>query len=437
LAWLAVTPVHSAAPGGADAVRHNFQRWQYVQETPLPDAPASDMPQYCDFVLPVSVFDQAREDLGDLRLLDAGGVEIPYALRVRRKENSEQPVTARQFNRADGPDHSSELTLDLGEEPPEHNELEVDMPGKNYRREAHLEGSPDGQTWSKLLEKNLVDFQVDNQHLKDVRLVYPPSRYRYLRLRVQRDPQVDEKAVPLSNVIVRRLVEIPGEFVTFPVQIGPREPVRAGAGPGSAWELNPGGANVPCEKLLVEIADSEFARDYSIQKAGRTDSAEPFQPVWSGQWSRLAGQPHRPLEADFSEQLAARLKLIVTDFRNPPLELTGAQVVAPARQIVFERKATLRGPLRLFFGNPQAEPPHYDLERNLPKQLDPEPVRLTLSPRDVNPSYVPEPKPLSERWPWAIYVVLSGASLFLAVVLANLGLTAVALHDANASKAAQ
>ncbi len=307
------------------------------------------------------------------------------------------------------------------------------MPGQNYRRDTQLEGSADGQTWSKLLEKNLLYFQVSGGQLKDVRLVYPSSRYRYLRLRVERDPQVDKKAVPLGNVIVRRLVEIPGEFVTFPVQISPREPVRAGAGPGSAWTFDLGGANVPCEKLLLEIADAEFARDYSIQKAGRADSEERFQPVWSGQWSRRAGMPRRPLEADFSEQLAARLKLVVTDFRNPPLELTGAQVVAPARQIVFDRKATRRGPLRLFYGNPQAEPPHYDLERNLPKQLDPEPVRLTLSSREINPSYVPEPKPLSERWPWAIYVVLSGASLFLAAVLANLGRTAVALHDANAN----
>ncbi len=101
LAYLATTTAHSAAPD--DAVRHNFQRWQYVQEALLTDTPDSDVPQYCDFVLPVSVFNQAREDLGDLRLLDADGIEIPYALRVRRKENSEQSVNAPRLTEQTAP----------------------------------------------------------------------------------------------------------------------------------------------------------------------------------------------------------------------------------------------------------------------------------------------------------------------------------------------
>jgi hypothetical protein len=436
LSWLACllpTPAHATSAEDPDAAaRRSYERWQYVQELPIPGEAGSDRSPYCDFVLTVGVFDGAREDLGDLRLLNADGVEIPYALRVRRPDHREQTLRASEFNRASGPQQSSELTLDLGADPPEHNQVDVDMPGVNYRRGAQLEGSADGKTWSKLLETNLLDFRVGGQQLKDVRLAYPPSRYRYLRLRVQRDPQVDKQAVALQSVTVRRQVEVPGEFVTFPAQVGPREPVRASAGPGTAWILDLGGAHVPCDQLLVEIADREFARDYSILAAGPPDAGEPFQPVTGGQWSRQAGMSSKPLVAELGEPHAARLRLVVTDFRNPPLRVTGAQVVAPARQVVFERKAALRGPVRLFYGNPAAEPPHYDLERNLPAQLDPAPARVALSPRAVNPDYVPEPKPLSERWPWVIYVVLSGASLFLAVVLWNVGHTAVALHDAEA-----
>jgi hypothetical protein len=38
-----------------------------------------------------------------------------------------------------------------------------------------------------------------------------------------------------------------------------------------------------------------------------------------------------------------------------------------------------------------------------------------------NPDYVPEPKPLTERWPWLVYVVLATASVVLLVLLVLLG----------------
>jgi hypothetical protein len=55
---------------------------------------------------------------------------------------------------------------------------------------------------------------------------------------------------------------------------------------------------------------------------------------------------------------------------------------------------------------------------------------LTLSPRQANPNYDPPPRPLAERWPWAIYLVLAVAAGTLAAILYSLGKVAVAMHDA-------
>jgi hypothetical protein len=70
------------------------------------------------------------------------------------------------------------------------------------------------------------------------------------------------------------------------------------------------------------------------------------------------------------------------------------------------------------------------LQRNLPDRLDPAPVRLSLGERQINPDFVPEPMPLTERWPWLIYAVLGTGSALLALILASLGRAAVAQHDA-------
>jgi len=80
------------------------------------------------------IFDGARYDLSDLRVYTGTGQEVPYALRVRSTRSERQPLDAREFNRTNGPDQTSELTLDLGEEKPEHNAVEVDLPGNHYRR---------------------------------------------------------------------------------------------------------------------------------------------------------------------------------------------------------------------------------------------------------------------------------------------------------------
>ena len=383
-----------------------------------------------DLLLPAEVFGRARLDLGDLRLIDAAGDEIPYALRVREAKYSQQDLKADEFNRATVGEETSELTLDLGAEPAEHNEVELDLPGEGFRRHVLLEASDDASEWRKLAEKNLFYFRSGDHELHDLRLSYPPSRFRYLRLRVDRDTNVDHDPVKIVAATVRRRVELPGEYLAVDATLGMREAVRAAAGPGSAWMIDLGVDQLPCEKIELEVADQEFARDYLIEAGGPPESDRGFVVVAQGQWSRKAGERSQRLVAEFPEQRCARLRLIVTDYSNPPLNLMTCRVSGSAREIVLEHTPSLRGPLRLYYGNLNAEPPHYDIERNLPARLEPEPVRLAPGPPQGNPDYVPEPEPFTERWPWLVDLVLALAGVALAAIIVSLGRTAIARADA-------
>ena len=273
---------------------------------------------------------------------------------------------------------------------------------------------------------------MGRQAVDDREFRYPPSRFRFLRVRVERDPQVDDRPIELGSVIVWRKVEVPGEFLEQPAPLGPREPVQADGGPGSAWVLELGGDRVPCDRLTLDVADPEFVRNYHIEAAGlASDPDRPFQRVGEGLWRRRAGEPRAPLVAAFAEVAASRLKLVVTDHRNPPLDLRAATFRAAARQVVFADPGPGVTGLRLYFGNPKAEPPQYDFARNLPATLDPPPTRLILAGRHENPDYRPEPKPFTERWPWLIYVILGAISLGLGLIIVSLARTAVRLHDAR------
>ena len=414
------------APSMAGA--ESLSNWQYYQEVRLP---AEISAPWVDFVVPPSVFDRARYDLRDLRLYTPGGREVPYALRERRSKFHKVVIEVTEFNRTRGPDGSSEVSLDLKRSDVEHNEVRVPLGGENYRRRVELEGGDDGQTWRPLGSEYLISFQRGDERLRDQTISYSPSRYRYLRLRVFPDSQVDDEPVEIGGVSVLHTVSLPGEMLTLPAEVGRRAPVRADGGPGSEWILSLGGEGIPVANIEVTIDDDEFVRNYRVEAGGPAESRQPFHTLTSGVWRRRAGEEKKPMIVTFGETRAARLRLVVTDHRNPPLRLRKVTYAAPARAIIFAAPAQPE-PLRLYLGNPNADRPVYDFARNLPQRLEPKPDRTTVSQRRDNPMYVAAPLPFTERWPWLIYVVLSAISIVLGAIIVNLSRAAIAQHDAAA-----
>jgi hypothetical protein len=128
----------------------------------------------------------------------------------------------------------------------------------------------------------------------------------------------------------------------------------------------------------------------------------------------------------FAERFGRRLKLTVIDDRNPPLSISGVAAMGAARQVIFEGALASAGPVRVYYGNPKALAPHYDLGVRIRANPAGTPVRQSLSAQRDNPMYRPEPKPFSERSPWLIYVVLAAASLALASILLSLARAAKA-----------
>jgi hypothetical protein len=192
--------------------------------------------------------------------------------------------------------------------------------------------------------------------------------------------------------------------------------------------LTLGGEQTPVDELRVSVADREFARDYRIELIDATPLGTRFVRIDGGVWRRRRDEPPDAMRAEFSEQRADRLRLVVTDNRNPPLNIEKVEYAAAARQVVLATPET-RQPLRLYFGNPEALAPEYDFARNLPERLDPQPARAAVGARRENPDFVPPPLPLTERWPWLVYAVLGGVIVVLTGILASLSRTAIRTHD--------
>lgn len=400
--------------------------WEHFHEVVGERAPGA---VHAEVVLTPETFDGARRDLADVRLFDALDREVPYALQERSPRDSSDLVAAEPFNRTRGPDASSQLSLDLDESRFDHNELEIELEGQNFRRRVRIEGSDDAVTWSRLVEQDVLRFELERERLVAQTVRYGPSRHRYLRLTIWPDPQVDLQPVEIGSVVARRRIEVPRELVRHDVAFDARQPVRASGGPGSSWTLDLGGRDVPCSRLYLEMSDLELARDWTLEAAGPAEGGEPFRRIASGTWRRRAGEPIEPMVATFDEVRAARMRLVVTDHRNPPLHIHRISAEAAARVVVFPAQELPAGPVRLYHGNPRAEAPRYDFARNLPPTLEPLPHRLELGPRELNPLFQPEPLPLTERWPGLIYLLLGLAVTVLGALIVNLIRASIAIAD--------
>ena len=401
----------------AVAAQTSLSLWPYYVEV-TPQRNSSGM---YEAVIPLAVLDKARPDLADLRLYDSANREIPYAIRVLKEVDEKKEISARLFNYVTA-GSASEVSVDLGEDHGEHNEIEIDTNGNNFRRQAVVEGSDTGQDWRTLNNNGVIfSFVSQNSSVDSGRISYPTSRYRYLRVRVMRDPLSDDDAVVVRNVKVTMAVREKGSLSTWDVPVPSYQLERNQGAHASVWTLDLGG-RAPCDRLTLEIADDSFTRPFQVDSM---DDPENVNLLATGTITRHTGEQGKPLVITFDQEKNVRkLRLQITDYSNPTLNITSIQASAPARQLVFESKEPPAQPLRLFFGNEKVAAPHYDFEKEMPLRLNGEPIHATIGEVANNREYKPEPLPLTERVPWLIYLVLGASSVALGFILFNLARTA-------------
>ena len=393
-----------------------FSRWPYYVEI----TPEKSEPGMYDAVLPLEVLD--KSGIGDMRLYDSANREIPYAVRIRKEVDEVEESEGRLFNFAQA-GTTSEVSVDLDENPGEHNEVEIETSGTNFRRRVAIEGSDNGQEW-RMLNSNgvLINFASQNNAVESKQVSYPTSRYRYLRVRVQRDELTDDSAPRITGVKAIMAVREKGELSTWGVPVPSYQLLRNQGAHASAWAIDLGG-NVPCDRLILEIDGESFSRPFQVEDI---DEPENVHVIATGTLTRHLGDEPKPLVILFDdEQRLRKIRLQITDYSNPTLNITSIQAGAPARQLVYELKEPASQPLRLYFGNDKVPAPNYDFENELSSRLTAEPAHSSIGYVLGNPEYIPDPKPFTERVPWLIYLVLAAASVALFLVLLSLARTAI------------
>lgn len=112
-------------------------------------------------------------------------------------------------------------------------------------------------------------------------------------------------------------------------------------------------------RIVLDVDAPFFDRGFTLTgiATGRRDGEEV--PLARGRLVRRAGDP-RPLSLAFAPVRLDRLELTVEDGDDAPLAFPGGEAVLPLPELYFAAPA---GDYALLLGEPEADPPRYELER--------------------------------------------------------------------------
>lgn len=363
------------------------------------------------------VYSGASAGLADLRIIQAKDQEIPYELVIEtgRRDRSSIPVKIRDLGFVPG--QYSSFVAELGREGLLHNEIEVSTDSENFQRDVIVEGSNDNTTWTVLRERSKIfDFTLKERNFTSrfTRVGYPESTVRFLRVRIIDN---EEKPLNITGASVYSVVENPAEEASYPATIIQR--TEDSAKRTSLIVIDLGLEGLPTNRVTIRTPQVNFYREVTLEGTGdasalRWDVLQRPSVMYSYDTPKFVGDQ---LTLSYPETTFRYLRLSIQNEDNPILPVEEVDVFGVSRKLIFEAQPD--APYRLYYGNPKARSPSYELERILPF-LETENLPVgTLGPQMENPEFSAKEKrlPFSERYAWLITVMVAAAAVALAFLL--------------------
>jgi hypothetical protein len=374
----------------------DLTQWKYQAAVTVEEGTG----QYCKLTLTPDIYNVARSDLGDIRLVDADGEQIPYVLAKPKDITEKQNYKPEVINRSTGVGKTAMITLDFGKQVIK-NSIEVETGGNNFRRAVRVEGSNDNIDFFTLVENAYVFAVSFDRRFEQIDL--PSNDYRYLRITV-RPMATEEKSPAINEVRAFKIGESPTERQA--VKMTPIDHSENEENNSSIYIYDFAYCRLPVSEIELDIADDSFYRYVTIAgrdaekrqvKIDSEDNRQRFKEV-EVRWERIInGTIYRYIAADGQkrESLILRIpsgrsvyryiKIIISNYDDKPVILNSASANMTAHKIIFEKKDNAE--LILYVGSESVRAPQYDLARMLSNPLQVEALVAKLSGITSNPLY--------------------------------------------------
>ena len=370
--------------------------WKYRAEVTIEDGTG----EYCKLILTPDVYDAARPDLGDIRLVDAHGEQVPYVLVKPKDTMEERKYELAVINRSTNVDMAAMVTLDFGKKVVK-NSIEVMTRGNNFRRAVKVEGSSDNIEFFTLVERAYIFAVTYDRRFEQVDL--PKNDYRYLRITVW--PMATEEKNPVIDEV--RAFKIEKSFAErHPVEMALIEHSEDEKSNSSIYVYDLVYRRLPVSEIEFDVADDSFYRYVTIEgtdaetrkvKVYSEDNRQRTKTV-EVKWERIISSTiYRYAEADGQkrERLALRipsgrrvhryLKITIRNYDDRAVVVKSASAKMIAHKIVFTNMDNVAP--TLYVGSESARTPRYDLGHRLSNPLQVKAKAAKLSGITDNPLF--------------------------------------------------
>jgi hypothetical protein len=367
------------------------------------------------FAVDEEIWNHARPDLADLRIYD-GESPLQYALSEQRGGISSQEQSARILNLGSVGGHT-EFDLDMLEMSPgqigEYDRIRLNLDAKDFVVTASVAGSNEvgAKSATQLPSATVYDFTREELGSNPV-LKLPPSSFHYLHVKFSAGiSPAQVKGASVYNLQETKAVWASVGSCSAPSQIA-RTTVITCNSP----------LHVPVDRVRFVVDPKQVNFRRAIVLSDASD-----HHYGTGEITRV--RMNRAGTAVVSEEMdvpigglsSGQLKLIVDNGDNPPLAISGVQLLSVERRLYFDPQG--KSLLRLYYGDNKLDSPVYDYARFF--KADPGAAKAELGPGTHSPAYSgrPDDRPWSER---------HEAVLWLAMLLAVAGLAALAIRGLKA-----
>lgn len=388
--------------------------WRFVKDLGISSADLARVD------LDAEVFSSARRDLGDLRVFDSQEKQVPYRLIKEERSGIAEHYQARMFDSSFVPNQWSEAIFDLGKEGVLTDAATFSTEQENFQRTVQIDASSDLGEWRTLTDKAYAFDYTDKKagvRVKGYRVSYPESAARYIRLRI--DASAGEP-VRIQGASFER--ELPQRFreITRPAIILSKKKNESAKSTEILADL--GISGVPAGKISFSVAEKNFKRSFSVLTSDSLEMTDArsvgYGYIFRFDTDKFQGES---LSADIvsKEPLGRYVKIVMRNEDNEPLAISALNFSYAVRSIVFPAKAGER--YALYYGNPDAAAPRYDLDAYFAYLDTDNAVQLQMGQERVNSDYK-EPqdeRPFTERFPYLLPSALVFAALLLGLLVAR------------------
>ena len=362
------------------------------------------------FAVDEEIWNHAHPDLADLRIYD-GESQVQYALSEQRGGISSQEQSARILNLGSVGGHT-EFDLDMGQIG-EYDRIRLNLDAKDFVVTASLAGGnePGAKTTTQLPAATLYDFTREELGSNPV-LKLPASSFHYLHVKFSAGiSPAQVKGASVYNLQETKAVWTGVGSCSAPSQIARttvltcNSPLRVPVD-RVRFEVDPKQVNFRRAVVLSDASDHHYGTGgitrVRMNRGGTTVLSEE-------------------LDVPIGARSSGQLKITVENGDNPPLTISGVQLLSVERRVYFDPQG--KSLLRLYYGDNKLDSPVYDYARFF--KADPAAAKAGLGPGNHNQAYSgrPDDRPWSER---------HTAVLWLAMLLAVAVLAALAIRGLKA-----